>query len=245
MELALPILPHPPRPAQTCVWMDAGVLAFRLCDRGFACEHCPFDAAMRRDPRAAAEAAEAESPEGCPAAWAFPADRLYTDSHAWVQTIRDGRLRAGIDAYASRLLHPLRQVRAAEAPPGPRRGDPWCLLTVEGGELPLGLPVSGRIAGWNLALADHPELATAEPYGRGWIAEIEAARPEELDGLLGAAAAREEAVHDARLFRRNIAFHLLSSEAEAESSLEHPSVEAAQRLVGPGPFMKLARRFLH
>lgn len=33
---------------QACVWMSAGVLRFWLCDRGFDCDRCPLDAALRR-----------------------------------------------------------------------------------------------------------------------------------------------------------------------------------------------------
>jgi len=35
------------RAAPTCVWMDAGVLTYRLCDRDFDCAHCPLNAALR------------------------------------------------------------------------------------------------------------------------------------------------------------------------------------------------------
>ena len=30
-----------------CVWMEAGVVGYKLCDREFDCDHCPFDAALR------------------------------------------------------------------------------------------------------------------------------------------------------------------------------------------------------
>jgi len=30
-----------------CVWMSAGVVAFKLCDREGECDGCPFDRAMR------------------------------------------------------------------------------------------------------------------------------------------------------------------------------------------------------
>jgi len=30
-----------------CVWMSAGLVAFKLCDREGECESCPFDQAMR------------------------------------------------------------------------------------------------------------------------------------------------------------------------------------------------------
>jgi hypothetical protein len=29
-----------------CVWMSAGVVSFKLCDREGECEGCPFDRAM-------------------------------------------------------------------------------------------------------------------------------------------------------------------------------------------------------
>lgn len=35
------------RAAPTCIWMDAGVLTFKLCDRDFDCAHCPLNAALK------------------------------------------------------------------------------------------------------------------------------------------------------------------------------------------------------
>ena len=37
----------PPAGALPCVWMSAGLVAYKLCDRGFECDGCPFDQAMR------------------------------------------------------------------------------------------------------------------------------------------------------------------------------------------------------
>jgi hypothetical protein len=36
-----------PPDALPCVWMSAGLVAFKLCDREGECEGCPFDRAMR------------------------------------------------------------------------------------------------------------------------------------------------------------------------------------------------------
>lgn len=33
-----------------CIWMSAGLLSYRLCDREYDCEHCPLDAALRGAP---------------------------------------------------------------------------------------------------------------------------------------------------------------------------------------------------
>jgi glycine cleavage system H protein len=49
-------------------------------------------------------------------------------------------------------------------------------------------PVTGTVVARNDALADEPELINSDPYGSGWLVEIEPADPEELDDLLDAQA---------------------------------------------------------
>jgi len=38
------------------------------------------------------------------------------------------------------------------------------------------------------ALADEPQLINQDPYGKGWICEVEPSKPSELDALMDAAA---------------------------------------------------------
>ncbi len=218
------------------------MVAFRLCDRGFACEHCPFDAAMRRDPLADTGSA---SPREGRAPVDFPVDRLYSEAHVWVQTIREGRVRAGIDAYAAHLLHPVQHVDRVRGPARMERGEPWCVLQAEGGDVPLALPISGRITGWNAALEESPVLATGEPYGAGWIAEIALSDARDLDRFVVAACAQERTLHDARQFRRAVAFRLMSRDAVPEPVLDVSFLNHTRRLVGSDSFVSLAREFLH
>jgi len=49
-------------------------------------------------------------------------------------------------------------------------------------------PISGVVKEVNAALADNPELVNQSPYGEGWMIVVEAANPEELDGLMSAEA---------------------------------------------------------
>jgi glycine cleavage system H protein len=51
-------------------------------------------------------------------------------------------------------------------------------------------PVSGTIAEVNTALADAPERINDDPYGDGWMFEIEMSDPSEVEQLLDAAAYR-------------------------------------------------------
>lgn len=41
------MLRQEPPGALPCVWMSAGLVSFKLCDREGECEGCPFDRAMR------------------------------------------------------------------------------------------------------------------------------------------------------------------------------------------------------
>lgn len=47
-------------------------------------------------------------------------------------------------------------------------------------------PVSGVITSVNDLLDDSPELVGSDPYGEGWLFEIEISDPEELEDLLDA-----------------------------------------------------------
>jgi len=48
-------------------------------------------------------------------------------------------------------------------------------------------PVSGKVAAVNAALGNTPELVNSDPYGEGWICEIEMTNEAELGDLLDAA----------------------------------------------------------
>jgi len=52
------------------------------------------------------------------------------------------------------------------------------------------VPVTGAVTAVNDALADQPELVNSDPYGAGWMFEVELTDPAELDALLDAAGYR-------------------------------------------------------
>ncbi len=49
-------------------------------------------------------------------------------------------------------------------------------------------PVSGSVVAVNDALVDSPQLLNEDPYGEGWICEIELSDAAQVDGMLDAAA---------------------------------------------------------
>ncbi|HEX6203117.1 MAG TPA: glycine cleavage system protein H, partial [Thermoanaerobaculia bacterium] len=170
----------PPPGCLPCIWMTAGLVSYRLCDREHDCDRCPFDAALRGvepEPAAAAPPGRDRGPAAA-GRGAFPEDRRYGDGHTWVQPAGDaaaGRFRLGLDGFAASLLAPPRALRCRA--PGRRlaAGEAFCELDMAGGELTLGAPLAGEVAVANAACSADPTLPLASPYGDGWLVELTAA----------------------------------------------------------------------
>ncbi len=83
-----------PEGAVPCVWMTAGLISWKLCDRDLECQSCPLDAALQCRSR---RMDGARFREHEPAPWKFPEDRRYNPSHSWIQRVDDDRVRFGVD----------------------------------------------------------------------------------------------------------------------------------------------------
>jgi glycine cleavage system H protein len=116
----------------------------------------------------------------------IPSDLQYTKEHEWVASTSSAlRLRMGITDYAQGALGDIVYVQM------PKIGD---VVTADKvcGEVEstksvseIFAPVSGTIVAINDALANAPELINSDPYGAGWLVEIEVSS--EPTGLLSAA----------------------------------------------------------
>lgn len=204
-----------------CVWMSAGLVSYRLCDREYDCERCPLDAALRGGGGTAGPAKARSRPSSAGPA-GFPEDRLYGGGHTWVEgPVPPGRdeTRVGLDAFAAALLAAPRAVRGA--PPGARlaAGDTACELELPGGVLALATPLAGTLVRLNPACRDDPALPLADPYGAGWLFALATPPPAPGDELFAAAEARRRAGHDLRRFRRRVALELLAGDDEVGPTL--------------------------
>jgi glycine cleavage system H protein len=121
-----------------------------------------------------------------------PSDLKYTAEHEWVR-INDGSqtVRVGITDYAQEALGDVVYVSLPEV--GSKVTASTACGEVESTKSVSDLyaPVSGTVTARNESLDDQPELINSDPYGEGWIIEIEldgAADSGELDALLDGAA---------------------------------------------------------
>jgi glycine cleavage system H protein len=104
----------------------------------------------------------------------IPADLQYTKEHEWVaQSSTTGTIRMGITDFAQSALGDIVYVKM------PKVGESVVADKVCGevestkSVSEIFAPVSGKIVAVNDALTGAPELVNSDPYGAGWLAEIE------------------------------------------------------------------------
>jgi glycine cleavage system H protein len=123
--------------------------------------------------------------------FAYPDDLRYTPQHEWVRT-ESGRVRVGITAYAQDALGDIVYVSLPETgtmiDAGSAVGEVESTKSVSD----LYAPISGTVVERNEALDATPELVNSDPYGQGWMFEVEPADPAAVDGLLTADQYRDQ-----------------------------------------------------
>jgi glycine cleavage system H protein len=121
----------------------------------------------------------------------IPSDRRYLDSHEWTTT--DGHtVRIGITDFAQDELGDVVFVELPAVDETVSRGEAFGVVESIKAVSDLLSPVSGTVTGVNETVFDAPELLNQDPYGDGWLLEVEPSAPEEFDELLSAAAYREQ-----------------------------------------------------
>ena len=119
----------------------------------------------------------------------YPEDLKYTAQHEWVRVGEDpdGRVRVGITDYAQEQLGDIVFVTLPEVGVEVSAGDPSGELESTKSVSDIYAPVSGTVTARNDALDSSPELVNSEPYGDGWMFEIQLSDPTELSDLLDSA----------------------------------------------------------
>ena len=94
----------------------------------------------------------------------------------------------GITEYAQEQLGDVVFVELPEAGREVGKGDDMAVVESVKAASDIYAPVSGRIVAINEDLENDPALINADPYGDGWLFEVELNDTEELDGLKDAEA---------------------------------------------------------
>lgn len=110
-------------------------------------------------------------------------DLLYTREHEWVRKLDSGNVRIGITDFAQKALGDIvflelpvigQELRAEES-----MGSAESVKSVSD----VFSPVNGKVTAVNHQVEQHPGLMNSDPYGEGWIVELDVEEGA-LSGLL-------------------------------------------------------------
>jgi glycine cleavage system H protein len=113
----------------------------------------------------------------------FPSELRYTNDHEWIR-VQGTAWRVGITQFAVDALGDITLVDLPKEGDQVTKGQRFGTVESVKSVSDLYSPVSGRVLAVNTALKDSPEDVNAEPYGKGWMIEVEPHDKAELDELM-------------------------------------------------------------
>ena len=122
----------------------------------------------------------------------YPEDLKYTAEHEWVRSGNGSAVRIGITEYAADQLGDIVFVSLPAVGETVSAGDACGELESTKSVSDVYSPVSGVVASVNGVLAANPETINSDPYGDGWLFEVDMDSDSDLDDLLDADAYAEQ-----------------------------------------------------
>jgi glycine cleavage system H protein len=122
----------------------------------------------------------------------YPEDLKYSAEHEWVRSGNAATIRIGITSYAADELGDIVYVSLPEVGEPVAAGDACGELESTKSVSDLFSPVAGVVTAVNPVLETNPETINADPYGDGWLFELEIGSEADLDDLLDADAYAEQ-----------------------------------------------------
>lgn len=119
----------------------------------------------------------------------YPEELKYTPEHEWVRpAAAEEPVRVGITAYAQEALGDIVYVTLPEVGAQVTAGQACGEVESTKSVSDLYAPLDGTVVARNDALEATPELVNSDPYGAGWMFEIQPEDPAATAALLDAGA---------------------------------------------------------
>ncbi len=116
----------------------------------------------------------------------IPSELRYASTHEWVRDEGKGLFTVGITEHAQELLGDMVFVELPEVGAVVGAGDDVAVAESVKAASDVYSPISGTITAVNSDLEDSPEMVNSDAFGDGWLFQIEAEDPSEVEGLLDA-----------------------------------------------------------
>ena len=120
-----------------------------------------------------------------------PDDRRYLATHEWAHET-NGTVRVGISDFAQDELGDVVFVELPAEGDDVEHDTAFGVIESIKAVSDLYAPASGSVVATNEELFNRPELVNDDPYGDGWMIELELDERAELDSLLGPESYKEQ-----------------------------------------------------
>ncbi|NVJ00489.1 glycine cleavage system protein GcvH [Myxococcus sp. AM001] len=117
----------------------------------------------------------------------IPGDLKYTREHEWAR-VQGTSVVVGVTQHAQESLGDVVYVELPKVGATVTEGKQFGVIESTKAVSELYSPLTGKVVKVNDGLSDNPSAVNTDPYGAGWIVEIEPSDPKQVDGLLDAAA---------------------------------------------------------
>jgi glycine cleavage system H protein len=114
----------------------------------------------------------------------IPPDLYYTSEHEWVKRTGDDKVRVGITDFAQSSLGDVVFVQLPDVGGDVTAGESFGEVESTKSVSDLYAPVTAKVVAVNGDLESSPQLVNSDPYGDGWLIELQA-DPEALERDLG------------------------------------------------------------
>ena len=112
-----------------------------------------------------------------------PEELLFSKDHEWISSGKSPA-RIGVSDYAQKELTDVVYVELPEVGNEVGKGDSIVTLESVKATSDVYAPAAGKIIAVNADLEDNPQKINEDPYGDGWLVEIEIADSSELAGMM-------------------------------------------------------------
>jgi glycine cleavage system H protein len=117
----------------------------------------------------------------------IPSDLKYTKDHEWIR-VSGSKGVVGITEFAQKELGDIVFVEVETVDETLEEGETFGTIEAVKTVSDLFMPIGATITEFNEALIDTPELINKDPYGEGWILQVDITDLAQLSDLLDAAA---------------------------------------------------------
>jgi glycine cleavage system H protein len=187
-----------PKNEKKCVWMELGIVSYKICDRNFECHSCPLDQGLRgnsetnnqnhpipKNSKLTNSKNQQKSSSRRRDSSLEKLIRLKLDErcyvhpgHTWIRKLSQSRVKIGIDDMAAITLGSIDDVILPLPGENIKKGASCGQIIQFEHIFSIVSPLSGQIISVNEELANFPNELIIDPLKRGWMIIV---KPDNLE----------------------------------------------------------------